>query len=444
MNRRKNDWWQGIVGVALLATLAAGLVVMVQRMPTPVKTRQGSATALAQAEALPSPVETIEPSPTPFPTFTPWPTPTRKPGPTATALPLPTPFSDAAGVIRYVARINHNNAATHAHFAIGMDARGNAKAGPGPIALPPKLGFTPYQIFVSPNGLYTVYMQGVEPGGRPYIYNKTSQKINVLFERYSGGSFFGWHPDGRRFLFWIDGVGLMLVDSESLEVVMLDYPNGPVQGAAISPDGLTVAYIPENPPVSSAVWFVSTAGSDARLQFDAGGSPYLYSTAWSPDNSHLLYWGNCPEPSATVQTPMHSSLCLFDTKTHSTQGLKLPYVGFAPVWSPDGHYIAATGATPGEQECSGKGFSESEAEKCLYQGRSIYVIDVGTGAATALTPGIAPIWSPDGAQLAFLSNRTGSPETWRMSRDGQALAQLTHDGFSKEASSLSWYPEVKQ
>lgn len=288
-------------------------------------------------------------------------------------------------------------------------------------------------------------MQSVEPGGRPYIYNTTSKTTKVLFENYSGGRFFGWHPDGRRFLFWIDTVGLWLIDAETFEMTTLTWTSGPVQGGAISPDGLTIAYIDENPPLRRALWFVSAGGSDAGPQLDAGAAWYMYPSAWAPDNIRLVYSGECGAPPAKKGEPSpNGGLCLFNRATQERRDLLLPWLGYALAWSPDGRYIAATGLTPDAQECNLYDTSMAEQEKCWYMKGSIYVADTQTGTVTRLTAGIVPVWSPDGSMLVFLSNRTGYPEVWTIHLADQHAVQQTNDQHSKATWSLVWSAEVKR
>jgi Tol biopolymer transport system component len=358
-------------------------------------------------------------------------------------MPLPQPASDAAGIIRYTVFGTTPDLA-YSHLEVSVDGRGRAEHVPEPILLPPALKFTPFQVLPSPDGRYMVLMEPVEPGGRPYVFDQVTGQGKVLFQPYGGGSFFGWHPDGHQFLFWIDSVGLWLIDAETLESTTLALPEGPVQGAAISPDGLRVAYIAENRPTLGSLWLVSTAGSDAAPQFDAGDISYLYPGAWSPDGTRIVYYGNCVQPLPKGEVPPGGPLCLFDMRTQERRALNLPFAGFSPTWSPDSRYIAATGLTPDESSCSGKNLSAFEQDDCQYVARSIYILDTLTGEVRLLTSGIAPVWSPDGSMLAFLSNRSGAPEVWTIHVDGTGLQQLTTDGQRKSPYQLTWSREVKK
>lgn len=55
---------------------------------------------------------------------------------------------------------------------------------------------------------------------------------------------------------------------------------------------------------------------------------------------------------------------------------------------------------------------------------------------------LAPAWSPDGARIAFQSDRDGNPDVWVMSADGSGLRQLTTSGAAE--GEPAWSPDGKQ
>ena len=52
---------------------------------------------------------------------------------------------------------------------------------------------------------------------------------------------------------------------------------------------------------------------------------------------------------------------------------------------------------------------------------------------------ISPTWSPDGKQIAFVSDREGSPQLWVMNADGSNKRRLTYQG--KYNQSPDWSPK---
>jgi Tol biopolymer transport system component len=77
----------------------------------------------------------------------------------------------------------------------------------------------------------------------------------------------------------------------------------------------------------------------------------------------------------------------------------------------------------------------------------IWLVDVETGRANPLTSLAKtkdwwPRWSPDGQNIAFLSQRTEFTEAWLMDADGDNLRQLTHLGM--DVADLAWSPDGMQ
>ncbi len=83
----------------------------------------------------------------------------------------------------------------------------------------------------------------------------------------------------------------------------------------------------------------------------------------------------------------------------------------APLWSPDGHQIAFVSDRNGD--------------------RDIYVMNSDGSEAVNLTDNAAddlmPTWSPDGEQIAFVSRRDGNWELYVMKADGTEVVRLTYN-----------------
>lgn len=162
---------------------------------------------------------------------------------------------------------------------------------------------------------------------------------------------------------------------------------------------------------------------------------------WSPDGTHLIFTARLPGQTAT-------DLFTIDTRDGTLTNLSnTPETEMRPVWSPDGTQIAYLRVTPGDHV-------------------DIYVIEL---ARDATVRGVAwretpeprnltndsapendPQWSPDGTQIAYLSDRgngsdiyvidtrngqrrqittTPVPESWpRWSPDGRYLAYVQQTG----------------
>lgn len=72
----------------------------------------------------------------------------------------------------------------------------------------------------------------------------------------------------------------------------------------------------------------------------------------------------------------------------------------------------------------------------------IYALDAAGGTARPLLSGMAfernPVFSPDGRQFAFISDRSGVTNLWIANADGTGLKQLSHDGSVAIYTSPAW------
>lgn len=75
----------------------------------------------------------------------------------------------------------------------------------------------------------------------------------------------------------------------------------------------------------------------------------------------------------------------------------------------------------------------------------IYSLDAQGGGAKPLLTGMAfegqSVFSPDGAKIAFISDRGGSINLWIANRDGSEPKQITHDKGLEVFSSPAWAPD---
>ena len=81
-------------------------------------------------------------------------------------------------------------------------------------------------------------------------------------------------------------------------------------------------------------------------------------------------------------------------------------------WSPDGHFVAVSGAVHGNTD--------------------IYIVSAEGGPSRRLTEGTAidtdPEWSADGRWIYYASNASGRSEIWKVAATGGAPVRLTTGG----------------
>ncbi len=204
-----------------------------------------------------------------------------------------------------------------------------------------------------------------------------------------------------------------------------------------SPDGRTIAVVVARPDLKanldrSAIWLVDSTGQAPPRQLTAGQNSDRM-PRWSPDGRQLAFVSN---RSGTDQ------VWVIPTDGGEARLLAGEEAGVGPVatddfyaaleWSPDGSQVAFVAQEPAPPQPGG-GEEDPYATDARVVGRSdgegygeirrlhVYSVPAAGGPARLLTPGDYHSgdfrWSPDGRQIAFVSNRSGDEEAVRGSID---------------------------
>jgi dipeptidyl aminopeptidase/acylaminoacyl peptidase len=398
--------------------LAEPLVVKITTSPSdsayppPVATNPVPSLVVTDTETPMGPPATITPIPiTPFPTLT------LVPGPSPTLIPLFGPAKDSSGMIVFIAKEGKDSKSTI--HSLEVDATGKMTKQPSRVSDSEAQsdGF----VFPSPNG-DRLAITG--PWGALNIFNFSKNVFeNMAIMLGSDDVFFNWFPDNRQIL-W-GGSTLVLSDPVSGAQTTLVVPGyGGISGAAASPDGQQVVYGYTSSTIyTPGLWVINANGQNPHLL--AKGEP-PYNIAWSPDGKKIAFFG------AGWQIINANGSDLRDL----APGVILPQCYFLPpLWSPDSSKIALVTADNSNAFC--QGWTED-----VFKGTNIILVDVNSGELYPLISddnkgNIDPSWSPDGSQIAFVSNRGGTPEIWAVSVDGSNLHQLTANDYQTRFPSWS-------
>jgi Tol biopolymer transport system component len=220
-------------------------------------------------------------------------------------------------------------------------------------------------------------------------------------------------------------------------------PNVQSLHPALSPDATSLAFVESYwVPIDfqfHVVTFSDLGGSPAQINFDGLNSNLLY-PRWSSDGQRMVAVF-CAGP---FDSPDNNGVWVFD----SVPGVLPRRVAASttcyerPDFSPDGSMVVFAG--PSEQLFLGSLVLPLEPQLLPTSGSSptwgeygiAYVhdgniwINENTGPR-ALTSGSGndrwPSWSADGEWLVFVSDRSGNPDLWVVSRKGGTAVQLTFD-----------------
>ena len=239
-------------------------------------------------------------------------------------------------------------------------------------------------------------------------------------------------PDGKLLVFQSNRLGtdqvfIMNLDEGGISQ-LTDLPMGG-ESPVFSPDGQQVvfgAYVSEG---NNDVFVMNADGTDLKQLTDGPG--YDGHPHWSADGQRIVFNSDrtSPDPNASWSDRWHEIFSMKPDGTDVRQHTRCKSVCTYGSLSPDGKkllYRKVTGA-PGLNWALGAIEKNSE----------IFISDIDGGNEVNLTRNAAfdgwPVWSPDGEQIAFASNRSGPARTgqiWTMKADGTDLKQFSHGPWS--------------
>ncbi len=197
--------------------------------------------------------------------------------------------------------------------------------------------------------------------------------------------------------------------------------------SSFSNDGRTLAFTAQRKG-KDVLYFMDIASGKIRsldLPVDAVSNP-----AWSPDDRQVAFSGT---------RGGISDLFIVDiTGKNLRQMTNDEYGDLQPAWSPDGRRVAFA---------SDRG-PKTDLDLLQLGHWSISVMDAQSGAEIEVLPGqeglnLNPAWSPDGRELAFISDRTGIPNIFLFDFSNREHYQVTNvlggiSAITEYSPALTW------
>jgi Tol biopolymer transport system component len=259
----------------------------------------------------------------------------------------------------------------------------------------------------------TPTLPGINPTSQQTLLGPCNENFNkIVFSsdrRNDGNSF---HFD--LFVANPDGSNLYSLTND------LEFDNYP----AWSPDHCWVAFTSNRNDNDDELYFISMRNAEIIRITQLPGSDKW--PTWSPDGKRIAF----------VHTGENNSYDIYMVNsdgTNLTQLTNTPETEHDPEWSPLGNRIVF--------ECG----NPTTDEKTKGHG-GICLVDPDGKNYQRLTPisvhnYLYPTWSPDGQQIALVTNLTSQLEIYIMNADGTGLRQVSTWGGNQDPNDLSWSPD---
>jgi hypothetical protein len=260
-----------------------------------------------------------------------------------------------------------------------------------------------------------------------------------------------WSADGARLTFSYQSGGRLEGERDRVNLTLAamegdepDIPAGAIDFELVELDGMKYLYyyLP-----ADAYWFLKQIDLNTGQLSDLITERHSYGPTAHPGQANLLTYKS------------NTGIALHNLDTHTDQPVSQDHRDHTPVISPDGSRVAVSYWQDGHWEIHTMNLDGSQRQRLTET--PITVIAENNRLRQEMIMGqvravanenphwnsAAPTWSPDGSQIAFLTDRRGQWEIWLMNADGSdqrpmfpegTLADLTLHYAGVDERMLSW------
>jgi TolB protein len=244
------------------------------------------------------------------------------------------------------------------------------------------------------------------PYGHLFAVNPDgSGLVDLTPAGYTDVRSFAWAPDGRRIAFSALKDGEVrppeiFVMKPGGEVVRLTHNYLPDSQPTWSPDGRSIAFTSIRTGLSQ-IYRMRADGSRQRRLTNAFGNCDM--PAWSPRGNLIAFHCAMVPEKVSVMRPDGTHIRTLLRRRNTVE--------YSPAWSPNGRVIALARHLLGPS----------------WRGLGIWTIRPdGSSLHRVIGKGGWPAYSPDGRWIAFVWERDGNQELYKVRASGQGLVQLTN------------------